>query len=340
MNLNIIGNGFDLYHGLPSSYYYFGCYLAENDHEFYEEICSMYNRKYREMIEPFIAHDFECVVENIFWSDFESRLSSVDDYFIVETSQDDLDLENPDPTEIVLDKDINTDKIKEKFVQWVSDTIDISTNYKQIREILGSNELEFGDEDCFLQFNYTHSLQEIYGIKNNKIHYVHGECLENDESELIVGHGNDDRVEEIKDKIEELKKKYNYTQSSYNRINEYECLLRYIRKLRKNVSGCIFSCNDFYSRFDQDVEHIYVYGHSLGSVDIPYLVEIRQKWPDAKWHFSYHSETDKDRINKVVTRYLNLIKDEVREFEFINELSNVIRNEIVNQIGIVEYKKV
>lgn len=27
MNLNIIGNGFDLCHGLPSSYYYFGCYL-------------------------------------------------------------------------------------------------------------------------------------------------------------------------------------------------------------------------------------------------------------------------------------------------------------------------
>lgn len=30
MRLNIIGNGFDLYHGLPSLYYYFGCFPAQN----------------------------------------------------------------------------------------------------------------------------------------------------------------------------------------------------------------------------------------------------------------------------------------------------------------------
>lgn len=29
MRLNVIGNGFGLYHGLPSLYYYFGCFLAK-----------------------------------------------------------------------------------------------------------------------------------------------------------------------------------------------------------------------------------------------------------------------------------------------------------------------
>ena len=40
--LNIIGNGFDLYHGLPTSYYYFACYLLANDETFYDELANMY----------------------------------------------------------------------------------------------------------------------------------------------------------------------------------------------------------------------------------------------------------------------------------------------------------
>lgn len=32
-NLNVIGNGFDLYHGLPTSYYYFACYILSTNEE-------------------------------------------------------------------------------------------------------------------------------------------------------------------------------------------------------------------------------------------------------------------------------------------------------------------
>lgn len=62
LNLNIIGNGFDLYHGLPSSYYYFGCYLIKTDAEFYEEFSNMYDFGYMKPIGPSIAHDYDYVV--------------------------------------------------------------------------------------------------------------------------------------------------------------------------------------------------------------------------------------------------------------------------------------
>ncbi|MBU3130277.1 bacteriophage abortive infection AbiH family protein [Clostridium tagluense] len=62
MNLNVIGNGFDLYHRLPSSYYYFGCYLIEKDPEFYEEVGRRYKFNYTKPIGPLIAHDYEYVV--------------------------------------------------------------------------------------------------------------------------------------------------------------------------------------------------------------------------------------------------------------------------------------
>lgn len=338
MNLNVIGNGFDLYYGLPSSYYYFGCYLIENDPEFYEEIGRMYELNHLEMVGPAIAHDYNYVVEDIFWSDFERHLSKVDEYFVVDTSVDDLDLECPDPVEIELEHDKNADQLKKKFAKWVSDTLDLESNYSLIKDrLLNSSDIDLSNEDYFLQFNYTHSLQKIYDIEDDKIHYVHGECLGDDGGELIVGHGNDSRIQEIKAVIEKLDEKYDFTQSSYNRINEYRCLLSYIQKIRKDVEGCKIGCSYFYDVIEGEVEYINLYGLSLGEVDIPYLVQIRHRWPNAKWTFSYYSESNKERINDVAKNSLNLDEGEYGVFKFAHTLSRDVCSEIISIRGIDEY---
>lgn len=57
MRLNIIGNGFDLYHGLPSNYYYYDCYLIEKDLEFYLELGEMHSVKTIVPIGSAIVHD-------------------------------------------------------------------------------------------------------------------------------------------------------------------------------------------------------------------------------------------------------------------------------------------
>lgn len=41
-NLYIIGNGFDLYHGLDTKYQTFAKYLAENDSEVYDLLLTYY----------------------------------------------------------------------------------------------------------------------------------------------------------------------------------------------------------------------------------------------------------------------------------------------------------
>ena len=38
MRLNIIGNGFDLYHGIPSKYQDFANWLIQNDAQLFESI--------------------------------------------------------------------------------------------------------------------------------------------------------------------------------------------------------------------------------------------------------------------------------------------------------------
>ena len=40
-NLNIVGNGFDLYHGLPTSYYYFACYILSTNEKLYDELAEI-----------------------------------------------------------------------------------------------------------------------------------------------------------------------------------------------------------------------------------------------------------------------------------------------------------
>jgi len=337
--LNIIGNGFDLYHGLPSSYYYFGCYLIKNDPEFYEEVGKMYNFKYMKPIGSPIEHDYEYVIEDIFWRDFERSLGEVNEFFVVDTHEDDLGLEYNDPVDIEMDEDKIAERLKQYFVHWVRDTLDKNENYDIITNSMKEidNRIVFNDEDYFLEFNYTHTLQQLYKISNDNIYYVHGECLGKDDDELIIGHGNYDRINEIKELIKKFDEEYDFTQRSSNKINEYNCLLRYIERLRKDVNRNMAGCDMFYSRIGNNVDSISVYGLSFGEVDIPYLKQIRQRWPKARWKFSYYSSKDEIQIADLATKLLNLNKDKYDIFHFSNLLSNKIREEIVKVQNIVSY---
>jgi len=241
-----------------------------------------------------------------------------------------------------MNQDENADKLKRSFVHWVKGTLDQDDNYELIQKFInnGMSEIKFKGDDYFFTFNYTHTLQKIYGIADDRIHYVHGECLGNDDDDLTVGHGNDDRLSKVKDKIDKLEQEYNYTQRSRNKINEYHCLLSYLRKLRKDVRFCKYMCDGFYTKISDDIEGIKVYGLSLGEVDIPYLTDIRERWPKAKWEFSFYNDTEKTRICEVAENQLNLKKEEYNLFELRNSSAKSIQNEIVELRNITEHRSV
>jgi len=341
MNLNIIGNGFDLFHGLPSSYYFFGCYLIKNHPEFYEQIGKMYDLKYANVYRTYPEYEFEYEVEDIFWRDFEKHLGDVNEDFILYTYEDDLGLENDDPIDIEMDEDLAAENLKKSFVHWVKDTLDKEENYRLIKMFMKkeTNKIEFGRDDYFLVFNYTHTLQKIYKIPDNRIHYVHGECMGQDDDNLIIGHGNDDRIREIEKIIELYDEKDDYTQRSRNEKNEYKCLLRYVERLRKDVDFCMNMCEWFYSEINTEPEIINVYGMSLGYVDIPYLMQIREKWPNVQWLFSYYSMDDETRIVEMVRNVLRLEDEKYDVFKFINPVGNEIQEKIIRRQDIIEYDK-
>lgn len=339
MKLNVIGNGFDLYHGLPSSYYFFGCYLIEKDPEFFESLGKIYNLKNIRLTEPLIAHDYEYVLPDIFWREFERFLGDVNESFIIESLEDDLRLENDDPVEREMDEYEIAEKLKKHFSQWVIDTLDQNINYDIIRETIDIKYLlNLNRSDYYLFFNYTHVLQNLYDIPDERIIYIHGESNEDHDDEIIVGHGNEHEIEYLQTKIYELEELFDYEQSSMNRIEEHKCLLRYIEILKKDVSLCKYRADSFYKSFNNTVDTVCVYGLSLGDVDMPYLKQIHDKWPKANWKFSFYSDEDQKRVTNVVTKDLKIDKNKYSTFQLFNENSSIIKKMIIDiqKINLIE----
>ena len=66
--LYMIGNGFDCFHGLPTSYSDFGNYIKSHDPEFYEYLPNWYP--------TFIGNQNKGIFS--LWSDYENGLKEID----------------------------------------------------------------------------------------------------------------------------------------------------------------------------------------------------------------------------------------------------------------------
>ncbi|WP_289006635.1 AbiH family protein [Parabacteroides sp.] len=52
-----------------------------------------------------------------------------------------------------------------------------------------------------------------------------------------------------------------------------------------------------------DVKHIYVMGHSLGNVDLPYFKKISSCNSTPKkinWHVSYYADSEREKLKKLM----------------------------------------
>lgn len=340
MRLNIIGNGFDLYHGLPSSYYYFGCFLLEYNQDFYEEMADMFGfRKGTYSGYPF--EEITYGVEDIFWRDFEANLGKISSFWVQEKLQDDLGLENDDPIEIEMYQYENAGLIKSMLTRWIKEVVDKPENYRILGRKLNeyNKMLKLKKKDYFVTFNYTHILEDVYMIPNKNILHIHGENTGSDYDELIIGHGNDEYIEELYEVIERYERR-GREQASVNRMSEYKCELYTLQELRKDVKRCLSRCENFFRNFEEEPTEICIYGLSLGDVDIPYLIYIREHWPNAKWKFSFYSEKDKENIKNVAEEILKLSAIQCKTFELKNEMDDYIRDCVINEQRIVEYDKI
>lgn len=268
--LYIIGNGFDLAHGMPTRYGDFKRWLIENGR-----------------ID--VIHELESAFpvqkdnEYLLWSDFEKALGLYDLDKVINWSWDDLYL-----TEFSIGGQVfgvpnlflNTqlpDILNEEFTKWCH-CIPLATAPKAFHL----------DKDAYyLTFNYTDTLEGLYGIPQKHILHIHGQASRNDK--LIVGHNRLINPADYWD--------YNL---DMRENNERMQRLTDMNDLRKPYYEILEHNNLFFMGLNH-VRDIHIIGHSCAEVDYPYLQKIKESVDiGAIWHFTPYSNEDRYRINKLI----------------------------------------
>ncbi|KAB2953706.1 hypothetical protein F9B85_03550 [Heliorestis acidaminivorans] len=320
--LYIIGNGFDLSHGVKSSYYEFRDFIKRRDKSLSFEMDTY----------------FEC--EN-FWGDFENNLAflsremvmeSVDtmlDTFMDTFDEDDDDFSYADyfaaietGTQVVPDL---TENLPKRFKQWIK-TLQPQSGKNKVCDAM------LNPDVILINFNYTEFLESLYGVPATNILYIHGDRRDT-KNNLILGHGrNPDK--DFKDWFERNKSdkrfshyrrgrkggKYRNDSLTYltyfqkdeskgnwrNPIRYYAAdhasrtIEGYFTDSAKKTDEIIIDNRPFFDTL-KNIEEIVVIGHSLSPVDHPYfrkIIECNEDPRKLRWKISWYSDGDKDRIRK------------------------------------------
>ena len=154
--LYIIGNGFDLHHGLKTSYYHFANYLKSKDSELYS------------ILESYISYPNS---DKDLWSRFEENLSNLDtDEILSEHSDTLLNYTSDDFRDG--DRYIFPDTMDNYYQKLTDGLFEIFQNFIQDVEFPSiASELKLEIDANFLTFNYTNTLEQLYNV-DKKTFYI------------------------------------------------------------------------------------------------------------------------------------------------------------------------
>lgn len=277
MKLFIIGNGFDIGHGLPTQYWDFRTYL-EN---VYPDFLYAFEEHY--YIYPRMA---DAEKAKLLWNELETNLANIDEDVIIENGVSvDMDLEGGDIGiedtlyQYFSDEYRYIERLAKYLKQWVR-TIRIRDTKKKSSLIT--------NDAVYITFNYTAVLENVYGIAPSKITHIHGSLRQYD-IEPVLGHGNQERIERILEKREEAERLFDEKWSSICRVVE-----DYYKRTFKDVSRYSIRL----PRLDaKTIDEICVIGHSLAGVDRTYFNRIDNMTSGRlKWKVYYYREEEKERL--------------------------------------------
>lgn len=303
-NLYIIGNGFDIYHGLDTKYQSFAKYLADIDNEIYKLFLTYYEL-------PDISEDPVTDEEYAAWATFELALADLDYVQVLEDHSDSI--ANPG-AEDFKDGDWHTYEIEMKMIiekltgQLINNfnSFILNVNYPDNIE---DKKINILPQSLFLNFNYTETIEKYYDVSTNDICYIHHKANIAD-SNIILGHGTDPAnfiekdpeppknlsEEELEQWRNNMSEQYDYSYESAKTK-----ILSYYTKAFKNTENIIKQNFDFFKNLS-NVENIYVLGHSISEVDIKYFeTVVNTANKDANWFVTYYSDREKQNHFETLT---------------------------------------
>ncbi|MGT2906961.1 AbiH family protein [Streptococcus dentiloxodontae] len=281
--LLLIGNGFDLAHGLPTRF----------DPDF-KEIAE------RNEANPYFWDLYQSEDDDI-WSDFENLLAKPDFNALSNIFDgyypDYLSDRESDRDEIILQADMSGN-LQESLNEFASQAEDALCNINPQRKF----KRMFYKEDLFINFNYTHTLEQIYGIKAERVLHIHGEVGENN---LLLGYpeGNflpDNIQDDVRKKgrgpyREVALREYINSLEDYYVRTAYENLANKVESFKKEFQ--IGLVEKFLSNYE--INEIIVYGHSC-AIDFPYFEYLNHQFPYAQWTFYAFDDLTQRNIEDMI----------------------------------------
>lgn len=272
--LIIIGNGFDIAHGIESSYSNYKSWLLKKKDRDSSVFVSM--------METFFS------IQRDVWGDLETALGEYDENGIIDYCKPDEEIDYDHITRSTAAIEDGPDWLfqpiledaKENFKEWV-DSIDINNVEPSVN---------FPSNSIYFTFNYTETLEQCYGIPEEKIFHIHGSRLQNDE--YIFGHDNYRNPDDAYSDETELL----FIQETKSKI------IRWMNGFNKNTESIIDVHKDYFEEL-KNIKIIYVYGHSFSKNDQPYLERIITNTnKDIPWIIYYHSDTDFTNIQNFIKK--------------------------------------
>lgn len=283
--LVVLGNGFDIMHGVKSSYWDFQKTLGKNN-------------SLRFNLETYLN-------TNDLWSNLEESLGKLQYTMFLNRDNidmwlDDFGAYDPDAQAADFFAAVETaispafeipHELKRRLSLWVK-TLSVDSESKPFSMFHGDYRV--------LCFNYTEFIEVLYGAKASNICYIHG-CRKSRKqgksNELILGHRPGEEADEW-NKVELKSFEFKNPYKKYIMDSALETAVReaawYDDATIKNCSDIIKQHSWFFNGLS-DIEKVFVFGHSLSEVDYPYFKEISQKC-NAEWYIGFHSSSDIKRL--------------------------------------------
>lgn len=302
--LYVIGNGFDLAHGLKTSYWNFRNYLRKYAEEFYVKLESHYGYEQLDLDDYYNCPNSKKAMKErderlykVFWKNIEESLGDANEDSMLNSSEsivNSLYLENG----LIGIKDTMDAYWKKQysFIEQLQDYV-----FKWAKQICLHKcvplctELFNNENDLFLTFNYTNVLEKIYKIPSTNILHIHGGLPPYCYEKPVLGHGNYDAIEVCKENIENAEHEFDEAASSI-----YGAIADFYRNTLKDTYKILSNNLSFFNKLG-NIDNIKVIGHSFGQVDYPYFQQIiSNNNNNAEWFVYYYNNNEKEYFQKVM----------------------------------------
>lgn len=270
--LFILGNGFDLMHGMPTSYSDFASFCQKKDKVLFD----LMNTEFQGL----------CTEQDKLWSNFEDALGAPNlDFLLNEAKRNGGQIQ-------YMERPIGVDytSLKNMMSDWIAS---LSKSLKEMR--LDKRICFDAERSLFLTFNYTNTLEDIYGIQSNDICHIH-EKYDGNTIAKFVGYnwGHSKSYDAIRDDFKE--KDLDIREPIPNDVKE---TIMYFGKRYDDGRGRLKVWFDSHQK-EVKISDIIVIGHSMANVDYPYFIDCCNRFQNAKWHIFYFDENDLVRKRKSI----------------------------------------